>query len=324
MSARRQRQLTIAAQKIALRNSLMSSSLRKSEPRLLNLYNDKLKNDPAASKETDNDEVKLESHLVNLSVSATDRDGKAISGLGKDDFSVYEDDVKQQITQFSPEHTPFNLVILLDMSGSVESKRGLIKDAALHFIDVINPKDKVAVITFTTDVIAVSHLTDSREDTRDNISNLVFPTGGTSFYDSLGYVLVEELRKVKGQRNAVVVLTDGEDNSIMSNLTRDFNTINHRNGSFLTFAELLEGVKEADALIYPIHVEVGANFRKSNAIMAPPSTGKGNNNGARLSQPNPIPAEASAIAKKQLQQLADVSGGRTLRCRTRRGFERGL
>src|SRR4029434_5636162 len=105
------------------------------------------------------DALKLRTHLINLNVSATDKDGRAIAGLTKDDFSIYEDGVLQRISFFSPERSPFNLVLLIDLSGSMKDEIELIKETAIHFLEVIGPQDSVAVVTFTTDVTVVSHLT---------------------------------------------------------------------------------------------------------------------------------------------------------------------
>jgi len=300
--------LTMAAQMIALRDGRMSYSLRKSQPRLLNQFDKK--NSPSPSSAENDNEVRLETHLVNLSVSVTDRDGKAISGLGKDDFSVYEDGVLQQITQFSPEQSPFNLILLLDTSNSVNSKKDLIKEAALHFIEAVNRQDKVAVVTFTNDVVVLTHLTDDRQELRDVIRTMPFPAGATSFYDALGYVLIEELRKVRNQRNAVVVLTDGEDNSILSGLQRDSHTSNHRGGSYLSYKQLLDGVREADALIYPIHVEIGVENGPFDGFFLAPANESAANSEAQRKRMEPLNAQVSGTAKRQLLDLADATGGR--------------
>jgi len=299
------RPLTIAAQMIALRGGMMGTSLKKSEPRLLELKKDTPSG--ATPKQDDASDVTLRSQLVNLNVSVTDRNSRSIAGLKAEDFSIYEDDVLQTISHFAPEQSPFNLVLLLDMSGSVKDKRPLIIEAALHFLDVIGPRDKVAVVTFTDDVISVSHLTDDREDLRDSISHLAFPTGGTAFYDALGYSLVEELRKVHRQRNAIVVLSDGEDNQLLYKTPAKPRpdqsgqrsiTIGpgaSQMGSFLTFEQLLEGVRESDALIYPVHIDTSQPVQTS-----------GQSNANKSEQDTLI----STTAQKQLQELADASGGR--------------
>lgn len=260
--------------------------------------------------------VKLETHLVNLNVSVVDKYGKAVADLKQDDFHLFDEDEAQQITFFSPEKAPFNLVLLMDMSGSVRQKIDLIKDAALHFLDTIGPEDRVAVVTFTTDVQIVSHLTNDRERLRERIRNLKPPVGGTSFYDALGYVLTAELAKVRGQRNAVIVITDGEDNSLMPGTGMQgmpkkladvgFQWPVPRRGSYLTFEQLLEGVLEADAIVYPIHLQnttalpiIQVNNSKQGT---PPSAN------VRMARAQALMLKETS--QKQLEELAEVSGGK--------------
>jgi VWFA-related protein len=296
------RKPTIASTTIARRNSEMSRRLRQSNPDLIRPRRD---DSPAAlASESDEESVKLETHLVNLNVSATDRDGKAIRGLTKGDFSVYEDGVLQQISFFSPEESPFNLVLLIDLSGSMRDEIELIKETAIHFLDTIGTNDTVAVITFSTDITVVSPLTKDRDDLKESVDWMLPPTGGTSFYDSLGYVLVETLRKVKGQRNAVISITDGEDNALSSELFEKARPEIKRppSGSFLTFEQLLEGATESDALIYPIHLNpapqqvVIATRQNAVPVQTPLET-----------QIQPLLTET---AKKQLNSLADATGAR--------------
>jgi VWFA-related protein len=297
--------LTLAATTIARRNSSMSRALRRSNPQLIRPQRDQT---PAANSGDNSEEgaLKLETHLINLNVGATDREGRAIPGLNQDDFSVYEDGVLQRISFFSPERSQFNLVLLIDLSGSMKDEIELIKETALHFLDVISSQDNVAVITFTTDVTVVSHLTKDREDLRESIEYMLAPAGGTAFYDALGYVLVEELRKVKGQRNAVIAITDGEDNMLQAKLLeklRNMVRVGPIAGSFLTFEELLDGSREADALIYPIHLDPTPPQPIVISGNRPPPA-------AAQSPAVQIQSELTGIAKEQLHSLADATGGR--------------
>jgi VWFA-related protein len=294
---------TLAATTIARRNSSMSRALRRSNPQLTRPQRDQ----PGAVNSTGLEEgsLKLETHLINLNVSATDNAGKAIPDLKQGDFSVYEDGVKQQISFFSPERSPFNLVLLIDLSGSMKDEIELIKETAIHFLDVIGAQDSVAVVTFTTDVTVVSHLTKDRDDLREGIDWMLAPAGGTAFYDALGYALVEEFRKVKRERNAVIAITDGEDNILQEKLMEKLRPgymRGHATGSFLTFEELLDGASESDALIYPIHLNptppqpiIPANIPTVALSQSP------------LVQVQP---ELTEIATSQLHSLADASGGR--------------
>ena len=294
---------TIAATTIARRNNSMARALQRSNPQLIRPQRDQAS--PGNSANTaDEGALKLETHLINLNVGAIDRDGRAIPGLKQDDFSIYEDGVLQRISFFSPERSPFNLVLLIDLSGSMRDEIELIKETALHFLDVISAQDSVAVITFTTDVTVVSHLTKDRDDLRESIEYMLAPAGGTAFYDALGYALVEEFRKVKGQRNAVIAITDGEDNILQAKLLEKLRPVRGAvAGSFLTFEELLDGAREADALIYPIHFNPTLQQPIiMPGIAPPPSTAQ-----SPLIQ---IQSELTGIAKEQLHSLAEATGAR--------------
>lgn len=296
------RPVTMAAQTIARRGGIMGQALRRSNPQLIRPQHEQT----ASLNSIDREEgaLKLETYLVNLNVSAMDRTGKAIPGLKQEDFSVYEDGVPQRISFFSPEQAPFNLVLLLDLSGSMRYEIELIKETAIHFLDVIRPQDSVAVVTFTTDVTVVSQLTKDRDDLRESIEYMLAPAGGTAFYDAVGYALVEVLRKVKGQRNAVIAITDGEDNALPTHLpgsARPGGMI-PAFGSFLTFETLLDGAREADALIYPIHLDPAPLVQSNSLNPGPPPKAA-----ERMLQ---IQAELTEIARKQLHELADASGGR--------------
>jgi VWFA-related protein len=287
----------------------MGQALRGSNPQLVRTQRDQ----PTAVNSTAREEgsLKLETHLVNLNVSVTDRVGKAIPGLKQEDFSVHEDGVPQRISFFSPEQSPFNLVLLLDLSGSMREESDLIKETATHFLDIVSPQDSVAVVTFSTDVTVVSRLTKDRDDLRESIELMLAPTGGTAFYDALAYALVEVLRKVKGQRNAVIAITDGEDNNLPARLMKAAGPAsvaipnNSNAGSFLTFEQLLDGVMEADALVYPIHL----NPAQPHAPRRPQRSNPGPATLSTVSMLQ-IQHEMTAIARKQLQSLAEASGGR--------------
>src|SRR6266404_2251445 len=307
-----QRPPTLAATTIARRNGSMSEALRRSAPQLIRPS--ARIDQPAAVKPADTEEgaLKLETYLVNLNVSATDRAGRAIPGLTKDDFTVYEDGVPQLISFFSTQRAPFNLVLLIDLSGSMRDEIDLIRETATHFLEVISSLDSVAVVTFTTDVVVVSHLTKDRDDLRDSIDFMLAPAGGTAFYDALGYALVEVLRKVKGQRNAVITITDGEDNALQSQLALRAVGMSVAQGSFLTFEELLDGATESDALIYPVHLDPTPSQPVTSSTQ---TTTPGKTAPKVQIQTNTDPRKLSTsalteIARKQLQSLADASGGR--------------
>ena len=156
--------LTIAATTIARRNSSMARALRKSSPQLIRPPRDKSNAESSPETAEEGDALKLRTHLINLNVSATDKEGRAIPGLTQGDFSIYEDGVLQRISFFSPERSPFNLVLLIDLSGSMKDEIELIKETALHFLDVISAQDNVVHVPDKSRDRDERHMTDEKND----------------------------------------------------------------------------------------------------------------------------------------------------------------
>lgn len=158
--------------------------------------------------------IRLDTDLVTLDVAVTDREGKRSvtstgGGLRAEDFVVYEDGVRQKISTFLTTEVPFNLVLLIDTSGSTRDDVGLMRRAALRFLDELRPQDHVSVIQFNKTVELLQDLTADHNRIEGALS-LLSPGTGTSFYDALQLAFAEVLTKVEG-RKAVIALTDGVD-----------------------------------------------------------------------------------------------------------------
>ncbi|HYP25792.1 MAG TPA: VWA domain-containing protein [Blastocatellia bacterium] len=222
--------------------------------------------------------IKLESSLVNLNVMVTNRSGLAFEDLKKEDLMISENGVRQEVDFFKPSTAPFNLVLLLDLSGSIMDKLDVIKSGALKFLDVIGPQDKVSVITFTDRVRVVSPLTSNRDLLRKQIRAIEKPEGGTAFYEAMWVSLNEVLRGTEGQRNAIVVMTDGVDSSL-----NRYDPVPSR----VSFTALARRLEESDVIVFPIYLdtEFDEAFR-------------GNFSG-----------EAYVTARQQLNGVADLTGG---------------
>lgn len=170
------------------------------------------------------DIVRVETQLVSVPAIVTDRNGRPLTGLRLENFTVTEDGKPQQLTNFATTETPFEIALLLDTSGSTREDLGLIRDAANAFIAALRPGDRVAIIAFknrdegtplaTVDV--VSKLTEDRPDLRIAVESLR-TSNGTPFYDALSQigssVFREPAREEVRGRRAVVALTDGVDSS---------------------------------------------------------------------------------------------------------------
>lgn len=161
----------------------------------------------------DDDVIKTETSLVQLNVGVVNKQGHAIVNLSKNDFTVYEDGVKQSIQIFDPTEAPFSLVMLLDMSGSTVNFRQQVITSAIRFLDALKPEDRVAVIQFNGK--GVKQLFGFSQD-RGRAAYAIGQANGagnTPFYEGLQYSL-RELAKEGRRRKAIVVLTDGIDTDV--------------------------------------------------------------------------------------------------------------
>jgi VWFA-related protein len=180
--------------------------------------------------------VKIETNLVTVPVIVSDHSDKYIADLKQEDFTVYEDGVKQEISFFETVTTPFHVVLLLDTSASAQEKLGQIQQAAISFTTQLQTADRVKVISFDDQIRDLCDFTSDRavlqwaiRDTR--------PGHGTKLYDAMRSGL-NALQRIKG-RKAIVIFTDGVD-SYSDRETYDRN---------------VRMIEEAGIIIYPIRYD---------------------------------------------------------------------
>jgi VWFA-related protein len=197
--------------------------------------------------------------LVQLTLSVTDREGRPVLGLNAADFAVIEDGKPQRISNVLSEEAPFNLVLLLDCSSTTEGSRPAISEAARRFVGVARHNDRVAVHAFAhTRFLVLSRLTTGHEAAKDSLDVIDALAGGTPLYDSIVLSYADEISRLRQQRNAIVVLTDGLDNSIYSAGLP----------SVISFSELEKAAAEMDALIYPVILDPLRSFRSKPELHA--------------------------------------------------------
>jgi VWFA-related protein len=242
------------------------------------------------------DVVRTEVSLVQLNVGVVDPKGRAITSLSRNDFTVYEDGVKQPITHFEPTEAPFSLVLLLDTSGSTVNFRPQLKQAAWRFLDALAPEDRVSVIQFNAKVKTLAGFSKDRKGTAYAIQ-IAEGAGETHFYDALRYAL-NELEKEGKRRKAIVVLTDGLD-------THMRNSDRAAAAKAQTDAEAVASIdaKASSAL----NAVLSAADRQGVTIypLALPS-----GDPKRLPLPDPVITGIYSAARTRLQTLADRTGGR--------------
>lgn len=191
--------------------------------------------------------VKLETRLVNLNVKVTDKLGKPLPALNKTDFQILEDNVPQEIAHFEPITAPLNIVLLLDLSGSTEKKIKIMKSAAKSFVDSLNSNDHIAVVGFTRRFMVVSNFTTDKKLLKDRIGDIKNRHTGTAYYDAMWSAL-DLFDEANATRKAIVVITDGVDNSLDHPKDHDYDPKH-------SYQELLDRIIEADVTIYPVYLD---------------------------------------------------------------------
>lgn len=240
--------------------------------------------------------VRTEVSLVQLNVGVVDSRGRAVTSLSRNDFVVYEDGVKQTISQFEPASAPFSVVLLLDMSGSTITFRDQLKLATTRFLDTLAPEDRVAVVQFNAKVKRLANFGTSRRDTAYAIS-IAEGAGETHLYEALMFSLKALEKEVK-RRKAIVVLTDGLDTN-MRNVDRaavaraktDEEALNAiQPDASESLAAVLTAADRQGVTIFPLALPSG--------------------DPKRLPIPGPDITGIYAAARTRLQTIANRTGGR--------------
>jgi Ca-activated chloride channel family protein len=182
--------------------------------------------------------------LVSLNVTVTDAAGKYVTDLGRDDFAVYEDGAKQNLTFFSHTATPISMSLLLDTSASMEERMGLAQEAAIGLTKQLHKDDEAEVLDFDSQVRVLSPFTHDTAALEKAI-RATTANGSTSLYNAV-YIALKDLKKVRAdssadiRRQAIVLLSDGDDTS-----------------SLVDFDSVLELAKHSEVTIYSIGLRQG-------------------------------------------------------------------
>lgn len=194
---------------------------------------------PADQPSPDEYRISVQVGLVVLPVVVTDRKGKAVSGLDKGDFEVFDDGRPQTISLFEPEDVPVTVGLVVDNSGSMRPKRAEVLAAAQAFARSSNPEDQMFVVNFSDDV---SMGLPGRVPFTSNVQLLndalteVPAVGNTALYDGVAAAL-RHARTGTASRKALIVVSDGGDNA-----------------SRIAFPDLLKQAEAADIQIYTLGV----------------------------------------------------------------------
>lgn len=197
------------------------------------------------TKEAGDDVIRVETDLIIIPAQISDRQGKPVGDIKREEFRIFENDTEQEIAYFSGEEQPFTVALVLDMSYSSVFKLSEIQAAALAFVNQLREKDKVMVVSFDEKARVLCEPTGDRKILRLAIEGARIASG-TSLYLALDLVLNEKFSRMTG-RKAIVLLSDGVD-------TQSRNQ---------TAAGILREAAETDVLIYPIQYDTYDDVQKT-------------------------------------------------------------
>lgn len=159
----------------------------------------------------DDDVIRVNTDLVVLNITVTDKAGQYVKALKVSDFRIYEDGVEVQpnmIASFSLHESPYAAVVLLDSSGSMEARFSLARSAAIRFLDGLRPEDVAAVYRFDSKVERVQEFSGGRD--LAPMAYAIRAKGMTTLNDAI-VKASRELAERPEHRKAIVILSDGMD-----------------------------------------------------------------------------------------------------------------
>ncbi len=187
--------------------------------------------------------LKTDTDLVSVPLIASDKNGVSITDLRQEEFAISEDGVAQQISFFGKVAAPFHVVLMLDTSSSTQDKLKQIQQAAIAFVEQLQPADRVKVISFDDSVKDLNEFTSNRETLRSAIYS-TRSGQGTKVYDAVDLAL-NNVRKIRG-RKAIVIFTDGMD----------------WHSDHATFEGTVRWLDEEGVMVYPIRYDTRATTER--------------------------------------------------------------
>ncbi|HEY3823776.1 MAG TPA: VWA domain-containing protein [Bryobacteraceae bacterium] len=181
--------------------------------------------------------ISVDSRLVVVQASVRNRSGEIVSGLGKSDFTVFEDGHRQSISVFLEGDVPVAVGLVVDNSGSMKNKRADVTAASVELALSSNPRDRMFVINFNEHVrfgLPDGKAFSSSVAELEKALERATPEGETALYDAVSAGL-SQLEKSDCERRVLIVVSDGGDNA------------SHHNPE-----ELLKEARRSDAVIYTV------------------------------------------------------------------------
>ena len=193
---------------------------------------------------------------VRVFTTVTDRDGRLVTTLTQSDFEIREEGKPQSITLFDNSPQPIRLIVLLDVSGSMEGNLPLLRAAAEQLFARLRPDDVARVGTFGDEVTISPAFTRDPQELRAALPKSIAPNAPTPLWRGIDEAL--QVLKDEGPRPVILVLSDGKDSGVMG-----------FGGGFVSQAEVIDRARAADVMVYAI------GMRSRGARRMPPGLGRG-------------------------------------------------
>ena len=223
-------------------------------------------------------QVKVGVVLINVIATVVDGKGRAVPNLTIDDFILEEDGQPQAIKLLSATaELPVSMGVVLDVSGSMQSKIRTAQRALDRFFSMIDHDDEIFLMTFAMRTSLIADFTPHRNELTNALMSGVNVGGSTALYDSLDQAL-QKVKEGRYQKKCVLLVTDGEDTT---SLTR--------------FDKALQDIREAEMLVYSVGIKGAPGFD----LETDPLSGNA----------RPI-RNFTTVDMKVLNQFSDASGGR--------------
>lgn len=208
--------------------------------------------DAAEAAERREPSIRVETQLVLINVTVTDPMNRFVTGLEKEHFQLYEDKKLQEVSEFSSEDAPLSIGLVFDASGSMGSKLSKSRQAAAQLFKTANPEDEFFLIQFNDRPELVVPFTSNTEEIQNRLT-FTQAKGRTALLDGV-YLAMNQMKKAHNPRKAIIILSDGGDNS-----------------SRYTESEIKNAVREADVQVYAmgIYEPIAGRHRTAEEMAGP-------------------------------------------------------
>src|SRR6201987_4862698 len=179
--------------------------------------------------------IQMDVSLVLVNMTVTDPNDRLVTGLGKENFRVFEDGTQQEIANFSSEDVPISIGLIFDMSGSMSDKLEKARQAAVQFLKTANPRDEFFLVSFNDYARLASDFTSSVEELQNRML-VTAAKGQTALLDGI-YLGLSQMRSARNGKRALLIISDGGDNHSRYNES-----------------DIRKFLKEADCQLYAIGV----------------------------------------------------------------------